>query len=152
MRKIRVTRGGCGVPIANASGTVTHTLKTPKDEPFECDDALAARFVEQGVAVYCDCEENATQPNVEGETADEAEVEEPAEEETEGEEPSTTHLDADALAKWDYNDLKKLAADMGVTPEGKKKADYIAAIVAADLEIDDEDEDDLPELDVADPE
>lgn len=151
MRKIRVIRGGCGVTITNANGTAIHTLKTPADEPFECDDALAARFVEQGVAVYCDCEENATQPNVEGETAEEKECEELPEDKKEGEEPSTARLDADELAKWDYNDLKKLAADMGVTPEGKKKADYITAIVAADLEIDDEDED-LPELGVADPE
>lgn len=141
MRKIRVTLGGCGVTITDANGAARYMLKTPKDEPFECDDALAARFVGQGVAVYCDCEENATQPNVEGETADE----------TEGAEPSAAHLSAEELKTWDYNDLKKLAADMGVTPKGKKKADYITALVAADLEIDDEDEE-LPELGVADPE
>lgn len=162
MRRIRVTRGGCGVPVANANGTVIHTLKTPKDKPFECDDALAARFVEQGVAVYCDCEEKATQPNVAGETAETAadhpeccgqtgEQDEEEEATTQETEKPSAHFVAEDLETWDYNDLKKLAADMGVTPEGKKKADYIAAIVAADLEIDDEGED-LPELGVADPE
>lgn len=143
MRKIRVTLGGCGVTITDANGTARYMLKTPKDEPFECDDALAARFVEQGVAVYCENKENAAQANAAGETADK----------TEGESHSSAHLDAEELETWDYNDLKKLAADMGVTPAGKKKADYIAALVAADLEIGDEDEDeDLPDLGVADPE
>jgi hypothetical protein len=148
MRKIRVTRGGCGVTIANANGTVIHTLKTPKDKPFECDDALAARFVEQGVAVYCDNKEIATEANVAGQIGKQDEEEEATTQETE--KPSA-HFVAEDLETWDYNDLKKLAADMGVTPAGKKKADYIAAIVAVDIEIDDEDED-LPDLGVADPE
>lgn len=160
MRKIRVTRGGCGVMVTDENGTVRHTLKTPKDEPFECDDALAAHFVEQGVAVYCEPKENATQLNVAGETAAETEGEEPSaaqsdaqQEETGEPEKVIGHFVAEDLKTWDYNDLKKLAAEMGVTPAGKKKEDYITAIVAADIEIDEEDEDeDLPELGVADPE
>jgi len=150
MRKIRVTRGGCGVMVTDANGTVRHTLKTPKDEPFECDDALAARFVGLKVAAYVETETAADHPECCGQTGEQEAEEDEATQETE--EPSA-HFDAEELETWDYNDLKKLAAEMGVTPEGKKKADYIAAIVAADLEIGDEEEDeDLPDLGVADPE
>jgi hypothetical protein len=73
-------------------------------------------------------------------------------------EKATGHLDPEQLAEMDYNDLKKLAADMGVKPTGKSKADYIAALVAVEVELGDEadpdedDEDELPELNVADPE
>lgn len=149
MRKIRVTRGGCGVMITDAHGTVRHTLKTPKDEPFECDDALAARFVGLKVAVYVETETAADHPECCDQTGEQEAEEEEATQEAE---KLSTHLTAEDLETWDYNNLKKLAADMGVTPEGKKKADYIAALVAADIEVDGEEEDDLPELDVADPE
>jgi hypothetical protein len=76
-------------------------------------------------------------------------------------EKTTGHLDAAELEGWDYNQLKKLAADMGVTPKGKKKADLIAAITAAEVtpgndtdhdEGDGGEDDDLPELGAADPE
>ena len=61
----------------------------------------------------------------------------------------------------DFNDLRKLAADMGLKPEGKKKADYIAAIVAVEVTAGDDDtedgdegtgDDELPDPGVADPE
>ena len=73
----------------------------------------------------------------------------------------TGHLSAEDLEKWDFNDLRKLAADMGVKPEGKKKADYIAAIVAAEVTAGDDEaendgegtgDDELPDLGAADPE
>ena len=76
-------------------------------------------------------------------------------------EKTTGHLDAAELESWDYNQLKKLVADMGVTPKGKKKADLIAAIAAAEVEPgndtdpdegDGSEDDDLPELGAADPE
>ena len=46
------------------------------------------------------------------------------------------------------------AADMGVKPKGKKKADYIDAIVAEEVEIrnGEAEDDELPEPEVADPE
>lgn len=136
MQKIRVTRGGCGISYTDAHGTKRHALKTPEDKPFECDDAQAERLVRLGVAAYVTTK------------APEAQQEP---------EKTTGHLDAADLEGWDYNQLKKLAADMGVTPQGKKKADLIAAITAAEVTPGDETEsdgedDDLPELGAADPE
>lgn len=62
------------------------------------------------------------------------------------------HLSAEDLEGWDYNELKKLAADMGVEVKGKKKADYIAAITAEEVEASAEDDELPPDLDVVDPE
>ena len=82
--------------------------------------------------------------------ADDQETGEPSQET----EKATGHLDAEQLEEMDYNALKALAADMGVVPKGKKKADYIAASVAAEVEIGEEEDpdNDLPELSAADPE
>lgn len=138
MRKIRVIRGGCGITYTDAHGTKRHALKTPEDRPFECDDAQADRLVRLGVAAYVTHEA----PEAQQEPGDPA-----------------GHLDAAELESWDYNRLKKLAADMGVTPAGKKKADLIAAITAVEVTPGDEatpdgdgEDDDLPELGAADPE
>lgn len=140
MKKIRITRGGCGISYEDAHGVKRHALKTPGSAPFDCDDAQADRLVRLGVAAYADTEGKATPESspVQEPEADEAGT-------------SKSHLDAAELENWDYNQLKKLAADMGVEPKGKKKADYIAAIAAAEIEPGDED-DELPELDAADPE
>lgn len=153
MKKIKVTQGGCGINFPNGNGGLKFELKTTADKPFYCDDAQADRLVRLGVAAYV------------GETQGKAV--DPATEHI-GEEPAETaqepekvygHLSAENLETWDYNDLKKLAADMGVEPKGKKKADYIAAIVAEEVELGPEvdpeeleDPDELPELGVADPE
>lgn len=144
MKKIRVTRGGCGIAYTDAHGVKRHALKMPEDGPFECDDAQADRLVRLGVAAYA----TAKMPEAQQEP-----------EETEDQEPTKTtgHLDAAELESWDYNQLKKLAADMGVTPKGKKKTDLIAAITAAEVtpgnEVEPDDEDDNPpELGAADPE
>lgn len=147
MKKIRVTRGGCGIAYTDAHGVKRHTLKMPEDGPFECDDAQADRLVRLGVAAYVTAKTPEAQQEPE-ETGDQY-PQEPAE--------TTGHLDAAELESWDYNQLKKLAADMGVTPKGKKKADLIAAITAVEVtpgdetEPDDED-DNPPEFDAADPE
>lgn len=144
MKKIKVICGGCGIAYTDAHGVKRHTLKMPEDGPFECDDAQADRLVRLHVAVYVT------------EKAPEAQQEP---EETEDQEPAKTtgHLDAAELESWEYNQLKKLAADMGVTPKGKKKADLIAAITAVEVtpgdEVEPDDEDDNPpELGAADPE
>ena len=135
MAKIKVTRGGCGIQYTDANGNARHALKTSEDKPFECDDAQAAHFVELGVAEYV-----GEQPKEQADSSQETEN-------------TTGHLDAEQLAEMDYNELKKLAADMGVKPVGKTKADYIDAIVAAEVEPGDEDDgDELPELNAADPE
>lgn len=160
MAIIKVICGGCGIQYTDANGNARHALKTPESGPFECDDAQAARLIGLGVAAaYVDgigwqqVGQQASYP--EAATADnEPEATAEADETTEqAPEPKQTtgHLDAADLESWDYNDLKKLAADMGVTPSGKKKADYIAAITEADVIVDD-DGDDVPELGVADPE
>ena len=144
---IKITCGGCGIKYKDANGVERHALKTPEDGPFECEIEQAKRLVALGVAEYMSgsqCQGDIEQGDTEqGDTG-------------EGAAKITGRLDAAELEKWDYKDLKALAADMGVEPEGKKKSDYIAAIVAANVEIDDEGEgegdDELPELNAADPE
>lgn len=147
MKKIRVTRGGCGISYTDAHGVKRHALKMPEDGPFECDDAQADRLVRLGVAAYVTAK--APEAQQEPEENKDQDPQEPAE--------TTGHLDAAELESWDYNQLKKLAADMGVTPKGKKKADLIAAITAVEVtpgnEVEPDDEDDNPpELGAADPE
>lgn len=143
MAKIKVKRGGCGIEYTDANGLKRHALKTPEHGAFECDDAQAAHLVGLGVAEYVGAVITSTPAEpMSGEAA-----------ETSGK--LTGHLDAADLELMDYNDLKRLAADIGVKPEGQKKADYIAAIAAAEVEVDQEaivDEDDMPDLSAADPE
>lgn len=161
MAKIKVKYGGCGIKYKDGNGVERHALKTPEHGPFECDDAQAARLVGLGVAEHVDdygCKklaDPAPQP--------EQQQEEPAQEpKAPAQEPEKRmgHLSAEDLESWDYNELKKLAADMGVVPNGKKKSDYIAAIVAVEVEIGpevdpddvDDPDNDLPVLEAADPE
>lgn len=144
MVNIEITRGGCGVEYTDANGTRRYALKTPESGPFACDEEQAARLVGQGVAKYVyTVGATAPEPPHDEEQAD-----------TEEPEKLTGHLDPEELEKWDYNALKKLAADMGVKPEGKTKADYIAALVAVEVEPGEEenDGDELPDLTAADPE
>lgn len=146
MAKIKVTRGGCGIQYTDAHGNARHALKTPENGPFECDDAQAARLVSLGVAEYVGAQwkQDAAEADAQQEGQDDGSQET---------EKAAGHLDAEQLAEMDYNELKKLAADMGVKPKGKTKADYIAAIVAVEVELSDEDDgDELPELNAADPE
>ena len=151
MAKIKVICGGCGINYTDEHGTKRHALKTPESGAFECDDAQAARLVNLGVAaIYVD----GIGWQKAGDTLSFADTQQDAQPEPSQEtEKVTGHLDAEELAKMDYNDLKALAAEMGVTPAGKKKSDYIAAIVAVEVEVDDEDDgNEMPELGVADPE
>lgn len=149
MRKIRVTRGGCGISYEDEHGTKRHALKTPEDGPFMCDEAQAERLVRLGVAAYVTGKAPETPQDPDADTDPDNQEQEKA----------TGHLDAAELESWDYNQLKKLAADMGVTPKGKKKADLITAITAAEVTPgndtdpgDGSEDDDLPELGAADPE
>lgn len=156
MAKIKVKQGGCGIQYTDAHGNVRHALKTPESGPFECDDTQAARLVRLGAAEYVGLQWREVapeaQPEAQQEEAPEAQLEEQGGVAQETEQ-IPVHFDAAELEKWDYNELKKLAADMGVVPAGKKKADYIAAIVAAEVYVDaEEDPDELPELTAADPE
>lgn len=148
MATIRVVCGGCGIKYTDKNGNARHALKTPESGAFECDDAQAARLVGLGVAKYV------LQPvvTVAYEVADEepATAPEPQQEEVEEVAKAPETL-AEKLEKMSYVTLKYMAAERGIVPNGKKKPDYIAALVAAGVEIDDED-DELPELCAADPE
>ena len=140
MKAIIITRGTCGVKYTDANGCARYTTKTAADGAFEIDDAQAERFVSLGVASYVGVKAPAPE-TIPGTTEDAEEGEQ-----------LVGNIDADQLGAMSYNELKKLAADMGVKPEGSKKDDYIAAICAAEVEVDDEDEDELPDLNAADPE
>lgn len=173
MATIRVKCGGCGIKYTDANGKARHALKTPESGAFECDDAQADRLVGLGVAEYVGLqwrqvavEEPAPVPETQheetGEPSQDPEGwadspvdwpnrEEPGEPAQETEK-RTGRLVAEDLEDMSYLELKHLAAEMGVLPDSKKKSDIIAALVAAEVEIDDEDDDELPELCAADPE
>lgn len=156
MRLIKVTRGGVGIKYTDAKGNARHALKTAEDKPFECDDAQAERLVGLGVAEYVNdlgWKEENNEPQNDGEDDAQNDAQNG---DGDGSEDgkSDDRLTAEALEKWDYNGIKALAADMGVKPEGKKKSDYIDAILTAQdvSETDEDDEDGLPNLSAADPE
>lgn len=134
MRKIRVTVGTVGYYDAKHA----HKRMTAADGPFECEDTQAEHFVSAGVAEYVG-------GVIEAGEADEQEV--------------TGHLAKSQLEEMTIQQLQNLAGDLGVDVTGcKKKADYVDAIAAAEVNaggmVDDEDTDgdDLPDLNAADPE
>lgn len=134
MRKIRVTVGTVGYYDAKHA----HKRMTAADGPFECEDTQAEHFVSAGVAEYVG-------GVIEADEADEQEV--------------TGHLAESQLEEMTIQQLQNLAGDLGVDVTGcKKKADYVDAIAAAEVNaggmVDDEDTDgdDLPDLNAADPE
>lgn len=134
MRKIRVTVGTVGYYDAKHA----HKRMTAADGPFECEDTQAEHFVSAGVAEYVG-------GAIEADEADEQEV--------------TGHLAKSQLEEMTIQQLQNLAWDLGIDVTGcKKKADYVDAIAAAEVNaggmVDDEatDGDDLPDLNAADPE
>lgn len=115
-----------------------HKRMTAADGPFECEDTQAEHFVSAGVAEYVG-------GAIKVDEADEQEV--------------TGHLAKSQLEEMTIQQLQNLAGDLGVDVTGcKKKADYVDAIAAAEVNaggmVDDEDTDgdDLPDLNAADPE
>ena len=143
MVKIRVTCGGCGIEYIDEHGKQRHMLKTAENGPFECDEEQAERLVRLEVAEYV----NAKEVDIAWENDDEQHsgIEQ---------ELKNGHLSAEELKEWDFNDLRELAADMGVKPKGKKKVDYIDAIVAEEVEIGNREteDDEFEKPEVADPE
>lgn len=134
MRKIRVTVGTVGYYDAKHA----HKRMTAADGPFECEDTQAEHFVSAGVAEYVG-------GAIEVDEADEQEV--------------TGHLAKSQLEEMTIQQLQNLAGDLGIDVTGcKKKADYVDAIAATEVNaggmVDDEatDGDDLPDLNAADPE
>lgn len=143
MVQIKVTRGGCGVKYTDAHGNARHALKTPESGPFECDDTQASRLVSMGVAEYVNTDAKSAKH-----------TQEPVES-AQKPKKDTNRYTAEELEKWGYNNLKALAADLDAVPtSGKKRGDYIAAIVAAQADADavDDTDDELPELTAAAPE
>ena len=153
MAMIKVTRGGCGIVYTDAAGNPRHVCKTAADKPFECDDAQARRLVSLGVAEYIGTADEVPDaaPEEPAPAPDAPEAPEAPAEESEPETPAAPGYTAEQLEGMDYNALKALAAERGVKPAGQKKTDYIAALMAADVEVED-DGDDMPELTAADPE
>lgn len=173
---IKIIRGGCGINFTE-NGRVRHALKTPEDGPFMCEIEQAKRLVSLGVAEYVITTDD-TEPVVQqdnggvindpdgdpdntlpdpGDAGDNGEPK--------GDEKIVGHLDAAQLEGMDYNDLKKLAAELGVKPAGKKKEDFIAALAAVEVEtdtdgvvddpaddLDGDPDNELPDLGAADPE
>ena len=142
MARIKVTLGGCGVNIKDAHGKSRYVLKTPADGPFEVDDAQATYLVGQHVAKYVPEPQEAVPVVPSGDP-----------------EPKTGHLDPEQLETMTIEQLKNLAGDIGLDVTGcKEKADFVAAIAAVEVELgdevdpDDEDGDELPDLNAADPE
>ena len=134
MRKIRVTVGTVGYYDAKHA----HKRMTAADGPFECEDTQAEHFVSAGVAEYVG-------GAIEVDEANEQEV--------------TGHLAKSQLEEMTIQQLQNIAGDLGVAVTGcKKKADYVDAIAAAEVNtggmVDDEDTDGdtLPDLNAADPE
>lgn len=134
MRKIRVTVGTVGYYDAKHA----HKRMTAADGPFECEDTQAEHFVSAGVAEYVG-------GAIEVDEANEQEV--------------TGHLAKSQLEEMTIQQLQNIAGDLGVDVTGcKKKADYVDAIAAAEVNtggmVDDEDTDGdaLPDLNAADPE
>lgn len=134
MRKIRVTVGTVGFYDAKHA----HKRKTAADGPFECENTQAEHFVSAGVAEYIG-------GVIKADEADDQEV--------------TGHLAKNQLEEMTIQQLQNLAGDLGVDVTGcKKKADYVDAIAAAEVNaggmVDDEDTDGdaLPDLNAADPE
>lgn len=146
MRKIKIVNGTYGYRPAPA----VVEPKTPEDPAFFVEDQQAARLVALGVAAYVG--EAPEMPAAPDEPAPDAPAapEAPAEE-SEPETPAAPDYTVVQLDGMDYNALKALAAKRGVKPAGQKKIDYIAALMAADVEVED-DGDELPELTAADPE
>lgn len=112
MKKIRVTRGGCGIVYYDENGTARHALKKAESGPFECDDKQADRLVRMGVASYV-------------EDADQADSSEDAVLETE-------NFLAGSLPDMTVEQLKRVAADFEIDVTAcKRKADYVKAIHSA---------------------
>ena len=147
MAKIRVTVGGCGVSYTAQNGQTQHKLRTADDGVFECPDDQAARLVGLHVAEYAapvSTKQEDTMPPAAGSEG------------TENEDEGTVkgYLDPEQLATMTIEQLKKLAEDMEVDVSScKKKADYVTAISAVEVEAGGiEDGDKPPSLSAADPE
>lgn len=110
----------------------------PGDKPISLTSAQESRLVNLGVARYCNSSEvveTANDPNESESTV------------------LTGHLDKEQLESMSYNDLKKLAAELGANSNGKK-TEIIESILAVEVETDATEaaDEEPPTLIAADPE
>lgn len=119
---------------------------SPKDPPISVDDLEGKRLVKAGIARYVEAEPDhhdhsheeavataAPAPEAE-QTIDNMAESEDGENALSGAEDVTGHLDADSLKDWTYEDLKALAADMGIdTGKIRKKDALIEAICEVEV-------------------
>lgn len=155
MAYIKVIRGGCGIKYTDANGNARHALKMPEHGPFECDDVQADNLVRLGVAAYL------TAPGVVDVYDETPGQDQPEQDQSEQDQPAGKiigHLAVEMLEGMTVAQLKDLAADIDVDVSAcKKKADYVAVIAAADVEVDDDaivddPDNELPDLTVDVPE
>ena len=113
-----------------------------RDPAISVDDDEAARLVEIGVAAYVGQESNAgavataVPGDSDGQTIDNSTDNGGGENGDSDPREITGTLDPEELKGWKMDDLKKLAADMGIDTTGiKKKDDLIEAIAAVEVNI-----------------
>lgn len=85
------------------------------DDAFECDNGIAESLIERGFASPYQSNNVVEEPTIE-------------------EEEMTGHLDPTDLETYSYQDLKKLASDLGVSANGTKK-ELIERISAVEVGI-----------------
>lgn len=117
-------------------------MKRASDGPFSLSPAEEERLVRRGVAAYVP--EEPVSPvatlhvgdddNEKGVNTDDENTAADGQETPDSESGEKVYLDREQLAAMDYNELKKLAADMGAKPASQKKEDLIAAIAAIPVE------------------
>ncbi len=141
MAKIRVTRGSCGIRYTDANGTVRFKTLSASDGSVECEDTQAARLVRLGAAKYCGEEPAAQETPAEGAAQEEGAPDEEPAEETQAEE-----ISAEQLKMMTNAELAAFAEEHGIDVSGcRKKDDYVSRILEGLSD------DDLPDLDAADP-
>ncbi len=167
---IKIIKGIYG--YKDAKGSIIP--KTSKDEPFSLTDEQEARLVRKGVAVYVEEPQEepqqtstqpeqpmAPEPSVEPQNQDKSKATAEEQNETknegvapvqQGEKIIKGHLDKEQLSEMGYNDLKHLAKELGVPAIGSKE-ELIEKIAVAEVEVPAEDnEEEPPTLQPADPE
>lgn len=118
-----------------------YVIPVQKGDPaISVDDDEAKRLVEIGVAAYLDQEIDAEAAETAIPVVPDNETTSNTPDARDGENGDSDpgeiagHLDAEALKEWKMDDLKKLAADMGIDITGIKKKDaLIAAITAVEV-------------------
>ncbi|RDY28651.1 hypothetical protein [Lachnotalea glycerini] len=138
---IQIIKGTYGYKEAN--GTVTP--KTSKDGPFSLTEEQEARLIKRKVAVAVEQKEEKVEANNDDIVDDAAQ---------QNEITTTGNLDREQLESMSYNDVKKLASDLGVPATGKKD-EIIEKLLTIEVEaaVDSEDDqDEAPVLTAAEPE